>query len=52
MQIDLGFVAFVVLIVAQFLAVVFVNHDTQGNRTAPASRTSEDVRTWNIWLSA
>jgi len=46
MHMDLGFVAFIALIGAQFLAVVLVNSGARRDTGRPHPR--KKVRTWNI----
>jgi hypothetical protein len=50
----LGLMAFVGLIAAQFLAVLFVRHDAQPSRehAAEPKPAPHHARTWSIWLSA
>ena len=51
----LGLMAFVGLIAAWFLAVVFVRHDAQPSiETAHAAepKPPHHAQTWSIWLSA
>jgi hypothetical protein len=52
-----GLMAFVGLIAAQFLAVVFVRHDAQPHwdterAAAPKPMLPHHAQTWSIWLSA
>jgi LPS sulfotransferase NodH len=57
MQDLFGIMAFVGLIAAQFLAVVFVRHDAQPHWDAeraadPMPKLPHHAHTWSIWLSA
>jgi len=50
-----GVMAFVGLIAAQFLAVVFVRHDAEPSReyaAEPQPKLPHHAQTWSIWLSA
>ena len=52
-----GLMAFVGLIAAQFLAVMFVRHDTEPSWDAeraaePKPKLPHHAQTWSIWLSA
>jgi hypothetical protein len=48
MHVDLGFIAFVALIAAQFLAVVLVNSGAPRNPVPRRPRKRKEPRTWNI----